>query len=218
MNKKDLQILRFNLPRFPNVQGREKYVNTAVLVPLIWQNNEYHFLFQKRGINIKQGGEICFPGGKFDQIKDRSYQDTAIRECIEELGIEKNKIIIIGQLDTVIAPMGVAIDPFVGILDIINLQELHINHAEVESIFTLPVSYFKKNSPEIYKVRLEIQPSYINDNGEEIVLFPAKELGLPKRYWKPWGGKKYRVLVYKTNVGIIWGVTAEIIYEITNKY
>ena len=30
---------------------------------------------------------VIFPGGKFDPVKDRDYEDTAVREFMEETGI-----------------------------------------------------------------------------------------------------------------------------------
>ncbi|MCP4132682.1 MAG: CoA pyrophosphatase [bacterium] len=217
MNNNDLEKVIEELPASPNVLGRDKYINSAVVVPLIKINQEYHLLFQQRTAGIRQGSEICFPGGLFDPEKDENYQQTAVRETIEELGIDTNKIKIKGQFDTLVAPLGVTIDSFLGVLEIEDLSELNINKDEVERVFTLPVSYFRNIPVEKYNVCIEMQPSYIDENGETITLLPVKDLGLPERYTRPWGGKQYRVFVYKTSEGVIWGVTAEIINEFINK-
>jgi len=217
MNKKQFEKLRNNLPKFPGIQGREKYFDSAVLVPFIFLNNEYHLLFQKRSPSISQGSEICFPGGKYDPILDLDFKSTAIREISEELGIGKNSIKVVAQLDTIVAPMGAIVEPYIGLLDKTLLDEIKIDDKEVEEIFVIPLSYFKNMEVEKYNVRLEIQPSFTDEAGNEILLLPSKELGLPDKYQKPWGGKKYRVLVYKTNHGVIWGITAEIIYELLQK-
>lgn len=92
-----------------------------------------------------------------------------------------------------------------------------IDSREVDEFFTMPISHFKKVGVEKYYVRLEIQPSFIDECGKEVTLFPSKDLGLPDKYQKPWGGKKYRVLVYKTDRGLIWGITAEILYELLDR-
>jgi coenzyme A diphosphatase NUDT7 len=204
-----------HLPQSPNVLGKDRYVNTVVLVPLVMLDNEYHLLFEKRNADIRQGSEICFPGGKYDPTQDKGFQDTAVRETIEEIGIARNKITIKGQLDTIVAAMGITVDSFLAVLTIKSPDELRINKAEVETVFTLPLSYFKKTTAEEYQVRLEIQPSFIDENGKEIVLFPTKALGLPERYHHSWGHKQYGVLVYKTHKGVIWGLTAQIIHEIS---
>lgn len=214
MNATHLKKLIKNLPEFPNVLGKERYFNSAVLVPLIKKHDEFYMLFQKRAVNIRQGSEICFPGGMFDPDQDNDFKETAIRETIEELGISREKIQVEGQLDTVFASLGATVDSYLALLDIKNTDELSVNPDEVEKMFTIPVRFFMDNPPEKYKVRLEVQPSYVNKKGEHITLLPSRELGLPEAYHKPWGGMHHRVLVYKTDVGIIWGITAEIIYEI----
>ena len=217
MIREDFEIFRNNLPEYPGIQGREKYFNSAVLVPFVFINNEYHLLFQKRASSISQGSEICFPGGKHDPNIDQSFKSTAIRETFEELGIKSKDIKVVGQLDTIVAPMGTTIESFIGLLDEEVLGEIKIDNREVEEFFTMPISHFKKVGVEKYFVRLEIQPSFTDESGKEVTLLPSKHLGLPDKYQKPWGGKKYRVLVYKTIRGPIWGITAEIIFELINK-
>jgi 8-oxo-dGTP pyrophosphatase MutT (NUDIX family) len=214
MNENELKLLKANLPKSPGVQGREKYLNSAVLVPLVMLNGEYHLLFEKRSSTIPQGDEICFPGGRYDPEQDASCEDAALRETAEELGIGKDKIEVEGRFDTVVASMGAAVDPFLGILKIQAIDELSIDPREVQKVFTLPVAYFERNKPETYFVRLEVQPSYVDENGARVVLFPGKELGLPSKYHQPWGGKKFRIFVYKTPEGVIWGLTAEIVHEL----
>jgi len=77
MNKNDLENLKKKLPPIPGILGKEEYFNAAVLIPLMMINGEYHFLFEKRAAHIRQGGEVCFPGGEFDPEVDTSFQDTA---------------------------------------------------------------------------------------------------------------------------------------------
>jgi len=214
LNKEFLKKIKLILPKFPSIQGKEEYFNSAVLVLLTLIDREYHFVFQKRKNDIRQGSEICFPGGGYDFQKDKNFKNTAIRETIEELGVSKSNIDIIGQLDTVVAPMGATIDTFLAILKVDSLSKLNINRDEIEKLFHIPISYFLKNKPEEYSVLLKIFPSYKNKTGEEIILFPSKQLNLPEIYHKPWGNKKYKVFVYKINGEIIWGITARLIYDL----
>jgi len=106
--------------------------------------------------------------------------------------------------------MGVTVDSFVATLSIKSIDELRINRSEVECVFSLPVSMFRK-APEEYSVLLSVHPSIIDDLGNEKVLFPAKELSLPERYTRPWGHIRHNVYVYRTDKGVIWGITAAII-------
>ena len=217
MNKDDLDNLKIKLPAVPGILGKEEYFNAAVLIPLVMINGEYNFLFEKRAAHIRQGGEICFPGGEFDTGIDSSYRDTAIRETIEELGIRKEDISIHGILDTLIGPMGVTVDSFIGTLNITGITALNFDREEVEKIFTIPVSFFMENEPEIYHTRMEINPTDIDKNGEKIFILPARELQLPERYSNIWRGRKHKVYVYKTTEGVIWGITAALINDIIKK-
>jgi 8-oxo-dGTP pyrophosphatase MutT (NUDIX family) len=217
MNKSDLDKLKIKLPSVPGVLGKEEYFNAAVLIPLVLIKGEYNFLFEKRAAKIRQGGEICFPGGEFDSTVDSSFMDTAVRETIEELAIRKEDISIHGILDTLIGPMGVTVDSFIGTLDIAGTETLQYDRNEVEKIFTIPVSFFRNNKPEIYHTRLEINPTDIDKNGEKVNILPVKELQLPERYSKTWRGRKHNVYVYKTIEGVIWGITAALINEFIHK-
>ncbi len=51
-------------------------------------------------------------------------------------------------------------------------------------------------------------------NGKAIELLPVKKFGLPEFYSSPWKNGKYRVIVYNTEPDVIWGITAEIVYEL----
>jgi len=217
MKETDLGKLIKNLPAGPGIIGKDEYFNSAVLIPLIKADKEYYFLFEKRSAKIRQGGEVCFPGGEFDKKTDPDFKETAIRETEEELGISRDKINIIGQLDTFVGPMGVTVDSFIGEIKINSLDEFTIDKNEVEKVFTIPVSFFANNKPEEYQYQLEMHPHYIDEKGEKVELFPVEKLGLPLRYSKPRKGKNHKVYIYKTEPEIVWGITAALIREFIHK-
>ena len=204
-------ILKKKLADKEQLIGRERYKITSVLIPFIKIKDDCHLLFQVRSDYIPQPGEVCFPGGKFDPDLDKDTRDTALRETVEELGISYEKIEYVGKLGHYAAPMGVLVDAYVGYLTIDSLDELNLNKNEVERIFTLPLKYLKQNPPDVYTVNIKVEP-YQNKNGEKKLLLPYKKLGLPRRYEKPWGNIGHRIFVYDTNP-VIWGITAELIYD-----
>lgn len=216
MDKSELKDLTRKLPLVPGIDGKDEYFNSAVIVLMMFLNEEYHFVFQKRSATIRQAGEICFPGGKFDPDKDADFEETAIRETAEELGVSSNKIRVIGRLDTIIST-GTTVDAFLGVIDISSLDDLNINPDEVERIFSVPVSYFETTEPELYKVKIVAYPSYINQSGEEVMLLPVKELGLPERYAEPWSNTLNNVFVYRVAGVTIWGITARLIRNVITK-
>jgi peroxisomal coenzyme A diphosphatase NUDT7 len=200
-----------------SIIGKDLYLNSAVLIPIIVLDNSEFVLFEKRSSTVRQPGEISFPGGHFDSRYDKDFLSTAIRETSEELGIENTCIEIIGSIGTLVAPMGVIVETYLGILKINSLDELKIDHKEVERIFLIPLKYFINNKPEVYFTRLELHPYITKEDGEKEELLPVKELGLPEKYSLPWTRGKHRVLVYKTAEEVIWGITAELIFELSNR-
>ncbi len=142
MNTLSLDTIKKKLSDAPDIIGKSKYLNSAVLIPLITIEDELHLLFEKRAIGIRQGSEVSFPGGQFDFKKDKTFLNTAIRETNEELGIAEEQIEIITKFGTLVAPMGLTIDSFLAYIKISSLNELKIDQTEVEKIFTLPLSYF----------------------------------------------------------------------------
>jgi 8-oxo-dGTP pyrophosphatase MutT (NUDIX family) len=205
------------LPETPSILGRERYFNSAVLVPLVDLDGEPHLLFEKRAEGIRQAAEVCFPGGMHDPLVDKTCRETAVRETIEELGIPRESISVLGQFDTLVASIGATVDAFLGRLGIRSLDELSVNAQEVAQVFTLPLSFFVRTPPETYMVRMVVEPCYTDRNGNAVVLLPAKDLGLPPMYHKPWGKARHRILVYKTDFGVIWGITAEIIHDMVTR-
>lgn len=217
MDRINLAELKEKLPRHPDILQKDEFLNTAVLIPLIYIDNEFHFLFEKRSAHIRQGGEICFPGGEHDENDDSDFRKTAIRETVEELGINKNDIEIAGELGILIGGSGAIIHAFIGELKLKDLNSYNIDYTEVEKIFTIPVSFFQNNPPDVFYVRLESHPYYFDEKGEKIILLPVDELKLPARYANPWGIRKRKVLVYKTGEDVVWGMTANLIHEFLNK-
>jgi 8-oxo-dGTP pyrophosphatase MutT (NUDIX family) len=213
MNESLIKKLKKNLKNRGCIIGKDKYFNSAVLIPIIEIENEYHLLFEKRSENIRQGGEVSFPGGEYDSKYDMNIQETAVRETVEELGITMDQMTVIGCMGILVAPMGITVDTFISFLNVNDISELQFDRKEVERVFTIPISYFIKNQPSKYFVHLEVHPNKKNDKGKITESLPVKKLGLPDRYSKPWQGNKHRILVYETYEETIWGITAELVFE-----
>lgn len=213
MIRGELDLLSRSLPRHPGIMGKERFFNAAVLIPLLEAKGELHFLFQKRAANIRQGGEICFPGGEYEPEGDRLCREAALREAEEELGVSRERITLLGRMDTLVSPRGITVDSFPALLHIRDLEELAPDPAEVERVFTLPVSWFEENDPETYWLRLEIHPFDTTGQGDRVDLLPVEDLGLPQRYASTWEGLRHRVAIYRCPEEPVWGLTAELIQE-----
>lgn len=175
----------------------------AVLIPIVKVDNQLHLLFQIRSHKLKwQPSDICFPGGKVE-IEDINPEQTAKRETCEELGLSINEITILGQLPKFIATLGMIIYPFVGKID--SIDDLKLNFDEVESIFTVPLEWFKNNQP----LHATMQVGHKPDNDFPYNLLPNRSKDWQKR-------SEHLVYFYQYNNYIIWGLTAQIIKQFIN--
>lgn len=213
----NLSALINNLPKKISILGREKYFNAAVIIPLVKIKKEYYFLFQIRAKNIRQGGDICFPGGAYEK-KDKNFKQTALREIKEELGIKKKNIKIIGRLDTLVTSSSTIVESFIGVIKKKTLKKIIIDKAEVEEILLIPISFFEKEKEKKYTLYSEIKTFKINKNGKKKILFPSKELNLPKQYHNSLGKKEHNIYLYKYKKHVIWGLTSLLINDLIKKY
>ena len=90
--------------------------DSAVLVPLFWDDG-LRAVFTKRRHDLRRhAGEISFPGGRRDP--GETLRETALREAREEIGLPEEHVDLVGAL----APVGTfvtnyAIYPFVGLIE-----------------------------------------------------------------------------------------------------
>lgn len=184
--------------RQAKILGNEHAKSSAVLLPLISMDNELHVLFEKRSHQINsQPAEICFPGGGKDE-QDGSARNTAIRECCEELGITPDNIEIIADLDIMVSPLNVIVEPFLAYIK--NHTLIKANPDEVEYIFTVPLDFFIQSPPKSSHISLEM--IFPDDYPFELIPggrgYPFKT-GIFPQYFYVW------------NQEVIWGLTARIL-------
>ncbi|OIU71392.1 NUDIX hydrolase [Rossellomorea aquimaris] len=195
------QIMHSIKGRTPKILGSEEYSEFAIFVPLIKVDGETHILFEVRSYNMRrQPGEICFPGGRVDRA-DRDAESAAIRETSEELGIDQQSISGIQPLDYLVSPFGTIIYPFAGILNA-DVEDLDPNKAEVEQIFTSPLSELQKKEPELYNIEFRMEP----EKG-----FPYKSIPGGENY--DFQARKMKEHFYYYEDKVIWGLTARILHH-----
>jgi len=195
----DLDSVLFKLKRHtPKILGSERFSKYAVLLPLLQKEDGIHVLFEVRSLEMRrQPGEICFPGGRMD-AQDIDEQGAAIRETVEELGINKQDITDVFPLDYMISPFGMILYPYVGYIN--NPEKIKPSPAEVGEIFTVPLSFLIHNEPEIYRIELKAEP----EENFPFDLIPGGE----KYKWRARGMDEY---FYRYGGKTIWGLTARIL-------
>ena len=92
------EILNARKPEL--IEDREsQYRQAAVLVPLFNHKEEYKILFTKRTNRVEEHkGQISFPGGSVD-LEDSSFEETALREAYEEVGLLREDVKVLGRTD-----------------------------------------------------------------------------------------------------------------------
>lgn len=182
----------------PSILGNKTFSKFAILLPLVEVKDEVHILFEIRSHQLRrQPGEICFPGGKVDP-SDQSEKTAAIRETEEELGIETEDITDVFPLDYLVSPFGMLIYPYVGLIK--SPERIKPNPSEVEETFTVPLSFFLNNKPQIHHVNVKMQP-------EED--FPYHLIIGGRDY--NWRTRKFEEYFYIYEDKVIWGLTAKIL-------
>ena len=74
----------------------------AVLIPLVWYDDEWHLLFTRRTDTVESHkGQVSFPGGACDE-GETTPEQTALREADEEIGIHPGNVRVLGRLSNLI--------------------------------------------------------------------------------------------------------------------
>jgi hypothetical protein len=130
---------------------------------------------------------------------------------MEELGLARDEIRVLGKLGTLVTPGGTLVEAYVGQLLTSDLDALDYDRREVEELVKVPFAFFLDTSPETYILTVETHPYRVLDGTR--IPFPAQELGLPEMYHRPWGGRDRTVYLYRYGERVIWGIAGEIVYE-----
>ncbi len=193
--------------RTPGSIDRMKVRHFAVLLPLIERDGELQVLFEVRAASLRrQPGEVCFPGGAVEV--GETYQQTAVRETVEELLIREEQMEILAPLDILETPGGVNVYPYLGV---IRDYENTFSKDEVEYVFSVPLSWFATHGPERYEATVHTVP---NEN------FPFDRIPGGREYY--WKKGRYDVLFYpkyrEDETHVIWGMTAKILEAFVRLY
>jgi 8-oxo-dGTP pyrophosphatase MutT (NUDIX family) len=111
----------------------------AVLVPLIDHPEGMTVLLTQRTAHLSaHAGQIAFPGGRIE-AEDENPIAAALRETEEEVGLPRERVAVIGRLDTYVTGTGFEITPIVGLIE--PPYPLTIDPFEVAEAFEVPLSY-----------------------------------------------------------------------------
>jgi 8-oxo-dGTP pyrophosphatase MutT (NUDIX family) len=143
MNKIDLLISKL-LSHSPSTID-EDMPEAGILVPVTRDPQNPSIILTRRAQHMNtHKGQVAFPGGKFDE-EDDTIEQTALRECHEEIGVAPDQIQVIGALSQVVSLHGIRVTPYVGLVDAD--VKLTPNLDELDSIFKVPTRFFHQAEP-----------------------------------------------------------------------
>lgn len=142
----------------------------AVLIGILEGKTGPSVLLTERTAKLRShSGQIAFPGGRVDDT-DRTYAETALRECEEEVGIAGEYLEVLGEMPVYFTGSGYRIHPVLAVIS--RGYTLRANDDEVASIFDVPLSFLmdagnhKKSSREwqgktLYFYEMPFEDRYI---------------------------------------------------------
>lgn len=126
-------------PTIPPPTARQ----AGVLALFYPKAGEWHIVLIERmdaNPNDRHGGQISFPGGKFEKA-DGTLLQTALRESQEEIGIDAATVNVLGPLTQMYIPVSnFLVNPFVGYLDYTPVFSPQAE--EVKSVLEIPFNLF----------------------------------------------------------------------------
>lgn len=111
---------------------------SAVMIVLFQENNQIKILFILRSLyDGVHSGQISFPGGQKEET-DNDLLETAMRETLEEVGLQIDNKNVIGKLsDFYIPNSNFIVAPFVAFID--QIDSLIPDCTEVQEIYKIPL-------------------------------------------------------------------------------
>lgn len=111
----------------------------AVLVPLVDHAHGMAVLLTQRTAHLSaHAGQISFPGGRMEE-HDADAVAAALRETEEEVGLPRDRVNVIGRLDTYVTGTGFEITPIVGV--VAPPYPMTIDPFEVAEAFEVPLAF-----------------------------------------------------------------------------
>ncbi len=116
----------------------------AVLIPLVWQDNEWHLLYTRRTDRVESHkGQVSFPGGSCDD-GETTPEQTALREAEEEIGLNPGDVKVLGRLTNLITISYFRVTPVVGVIKWPTV--FRVGEHEVARVFTIPLGWLANSS------------------------------------------------------------------------
>lgn len=142
--------------KYKNLSGMEDFKRSSVIMPLFLDNGIPHMLLTLRTEKVKDHQrQISFPGGTLKE--NEPLLETALRELYEEIGVRKDEVKILGELDEIFTLTYYRIKPYVGFIDY--PREFNISRDEIEELIFVRIEDLLKKE----NFRKEIKGNFLGE-------------------------------------------------------
>ncbi len=126
-------------PTLGRADAQRSLRDAAVLIPVIDRDSEATVLLTHRTEHLpSHAGQVAFPGGKIDR-EDSDATAAALRECEEELGLDRHYVAPLLTFPPYLSYSGFRIYPVVATVD--PRFTMTINTGEVADVFEVPLRF-----------------------------------------------------------------------------
>lgn len=177
----------------PKIYGQ--HIESAVLLPLIQIDNEWHVLYEVRSRAVSQAGDSSFPGGKIE--KGETNEEAAIRETMEELNLKRENIRVFGEMDYIVSE-NLIIYCFVGEIVGVDVEDIQGN-IEVEKIYTVPLQHLLETKPKQFSVNFNptLEKDFTDKQEDNAHEYKLRE-------------RAHKIPYYEIENHSLWGFTANL--------
>lgn len=137
---RDWQPERSDESRKPRLRkGATGLVPASVLVPIVVRDDGPTILLTERTAHLNDhAGQVSFPGGSAEP-EDVDAIDTALRECEEEIGLDRSHVEVLGRLPDYPTITGFNVAPIVALVR--PPFTLTLDPFEVAEAFEVPLAF-----------------------------------------------------------------------------
>ncbi|MBI2900579.1 MAG: CoA pyrophosphatase [Planctomycetes bacterium] len=189
--------------RVPRALEFPELTRAAVLIPVLRRGADATVVFTLRSENVEHHkGEISFPGGRCEEGEDAPR--AALREALEEIGLDPARVEIAGRLDDAVSVSRYAVTPVVGLCTD-PPERCRAQESEVREVFEVPL-------------RELLDPARFRSEWRDVSRLPdGTPLEALMRIAVETGDVdavkgRYRALSFDLGPGrVVWGLTARIL-------
>jgi 8-oxo-dGTP pyrophosphatase MutT (NUDIX family) len=114
-------------------------IAASVLMPLVERDDGLHVLLTRRTDHLTDhAGQVSFPGGRAEP-DDADVVDTALRETQEEVGLPRERVQVLGPLNTYSTVSSYVVTPVVALVQ--PPFQLALDAFEVAEAFEVPLQF-----------------------------------------------------------------------------